>query len=173
MPAVLPTVVRRGPMPIIFVGALRPTVVNTVGSTVGNSVGNTIGNTVGITTPFSAHHPVKVGFPKLVDRTWCTTRYNLCGCREGTASLLIRKHDHITPARQMRRDVRALTARNHPQGRFVSMSRHSLHVDRLHPSSREAPRLAVWRGDRLPNPATLWQIATIKFRNIRKCDLSR
>ena len=32
----------------------------------------------------------------------------------GKACLLIRKHDHFTPAREMRRDVRALTARNHP-----------------------------------------------------------
>jgi len=34
------------------------------------------------------------------------------------AGLLIRNHDHFTPAREMRRDVRALTARNHPKGRF-------------------------------------------------------
>ena len=34
----------------------------------------------------------------------------------GEACLLIRKHDHYTPARKMRRDVRALTARNHPEG---------------------------------------------------------
>ena len=31
---------------------------------------------------------------------------------EGKAGLLIRKHDHYTPARKMRRDVRALTATN-------------------------------------------------------------
>jgi hypothetical protein len=37
----------------------------------------------------------------------------------GVAVFLIRKHDHFTPARKMRRDVRALTARNHPRGRQV------------------------------------------------------
>ena len=31
---------------------------------------------------------------------------------------LIRKRGHFTPARKMRRDVRALTARNHPEGRW-------------------------------------------------------
>jgi len=31
----------------------------------------------------------------------------------GKAGSLIRKHDHFTPAREMRRDVRALTARDH------------------------------------------------------------
>ena len=33
----------------------------------------------------------------------------------GEASLLIRKHDHFTPAREIRPNVRAL-ARNHPIG---------------------------------------------------------
>ena len=36
----------------------------------------------------------------------------------GKAGLLMCKHDHYTPARKMRRDVRALTAHNHPEGRF-------------------------------------------------------
>jgi len=35
----------------------------------------------------------------------------------GKASLLIRKHDHYTPARELRRDGRAITARNHPERR--------------------------------------------------------
>jgi len=38
----------------------------------------------------------------------------------GESSLLIRKHDHYTLARKMRRDVRA-TARNHPEGRLYHM----------------------------------------------------
>ena len=37
--------------------------------------------------------------------------------------LLIRKHEHFTPSRKMRRDVRAVTARNHPEGRFYPMER--------------------------------------------------
>jgi len=45
---------------------------------------------------------------------------------EGKACLLIRRHDHFTPARPMRRDVKALTARNHPAGRYYSMKRHAL-----------------------------------------------
>ena len=36
----------------------------------------------------------------------------------GKAGSFILKHDHFTPARKMRRDVRALTTRNHPEGRF-------------------------------------------------------
>ena len=44
MPTVLPTVGHRGPRPGVFLGALRPT----------------LGNTVGITTPFSVHGPVHV-----------------------------------------------------------------------------------------------------------------
>jgi len=44
----------------------------------------------------------------------------------GKARLLIRKYDHFTPAREMRRDVRALTARNHPEGRYYPMQRHAL-----------------------------------------------
>ena len=36
--------------------------------------------------------------------------------QEGGAGLLIRKHDHFTPARKMRGDVRALAARYHPEG---------------------------------------------------------
>jgi len=39
--------------------------------------------------------------------------------RGGGAGLLIRRHGHFTPAREMRRDVRAPTARNHPEGRYV------------------------------------------------------
>ena len=39
-------------------------------------------------------------------------------CRGAKASLSIRKHDHFTPARKTRRDARAVTARNHPEGRF-------------------------------------------------------
>ena len=35
------------------------------------------------------------------------------------AGSLVRKHDHYTPARKMRRDVRALRARNHPEGQFL------------------------------------------------------
>jgi len=42
----------------------------------------------------------------------------------GKAGLLIRKHDHFTPARKMRQDVRALTAHNHPEGRYYPMKRH-------------------------------------------------
>ena len=42
------------------------------------------------------------------------------------AGSLTRKHDHYTPTRKMRRDVRALTARNHPEGRFYPMERHAL-----------------------------------------------
>jgi hypothetical protein len=34
----------------------------------------------------------------------------------GKAGLSIRKHDQFTPARKMRRDVRALTVRSHPEG---------------------------------------------------------
>jgi len=33
--------------------------------------------------------------------------------RGGMACSMIRKNDHFTPAREMRRDVRALTAHNH------------------------------------------------------------
>ena len=44
MPTVLHTVSRRAPEPILFVGALRPTV----------------GNTVGITILFSAHDPMSL-----------------------------------------------------------------------------------------------------------------
>ena len=36
----------------------------------------------------------------------------------GGACLSIRKYDHFTPAREMRRDIKALTARNHPEGRY-------------------------------------------------------
>jgi len=36
----------------------------------------------------------------------------------GKAGSSIRKHDHYTPARQTRRDVRATKARDHPGGRF-------------------------------------------------------
>ena len=39
------------------------------------------------------------------------------------AGLVIRKHDHCTPARKMRPDGRALTARSHPEGRFNPMKR--------------------------------------------------
>ena len=48
----------------------------------------------------------------------------------GKSGLLICKHDRLTRARKMRRDVRALTARNHPEGRFGSMSRHALNTPR-------------------------------------------
>ena len=34
---------------------------------------------------------------------------------------MTRKHDHFTPARKMRGDVRALTVRNHPEGLFYPM----------------------------------------------------
>ena len=34
----------------------------------------------------------------------------------GGACLLIGKHYHFTPARGVRRDIKALTARNHPEG---------------------------------------------------------
>jgi len=44
----------------------------------------------------------------------------------GGSGLLIRKHDHFTRARKMRRDVRALTARHYPEGRFYPMRRHAL-----------------------------------------------
>ena len=44
----------------------------------------------------------------------------------GIACLSIRKHDHFTPTREMRRYVRALTARNHPEGRYCPMKRHAL-----------------------------------------------
>jgi len=44
----------------------------------------------------------------------------------GKACLLIRKHDHYTPARKMKRDVRALTARNNPEERFYPMERLAL-----------------------------------------------
>ena len=40
----------------------------------------------------------------------------------------IRKHDHYTPARKIRRDVRDLTARNHPKERFNPMERHALYI---------------------------------------------
>jgi len=40
------------------------------------------------------------------------------GTNGGKAGSLIRKHDHSKPARKMRRDVRALTARNHPEGGY-------------------------------------------------------
>ena len=43
----------------------------------------------------------------------------------GKAGLLIRKHDYFKPARKMRRDVRALTARNHPEGRFYPVRRYA------------------------------------------------
>jgi len=35
---------------------------------------------------------------------------------EEKAGSVIRKHDHLMPSREMRRDVRAPTARNHPFG---------------------------------------------------------
>ena len=41
----------------------------------------------------------------------------VAGLPGGGAGLFIRKHDHYTPARKMRRDGRALTARNQPEGR--------------------------------------------------------
>jgi len=44
VPTVLPTVGRSGPMPGVFMGALRPDV----------------GNTVGLTTPFSGHYPANL-----------------------------------------------------------------------------------------------------------------
>ena len=36
----------------------------------------------------------------------------------GKAGLSIRKHDHFTPAREMRRDIKALAARERPEGRY-------------------------------------------------------
>jgi len=44
---------------------------------------------------------------------------------EGKAGLLIRKHDHYTPARKTRRDVRVNSPYNcsHPEGRFYPMGR--------------------------------------------------
>jgi len=41
----------------------------------------------------------------------------------GKAGSLIRKHVPYTPARRMRRDVRALTSRNHPDWRCYPMRR--------------------------------------------------
>ena len=43
-----------------------------------------------------------------------------------TTTTTIRKHDHYTPAREIRRDVRALAARNHPEGRYYPVERHAL-----------------------------------------------
>ena len=36
------------------------------------------------------------------------------------------KHDHSTPARNMRRDVRTLASRNHPEKRQYHVRRHTL-----------------------------------------------
>ena len=36
----------------------------------------------------------------------------------GKACLSIRKHNHFTPAREIRRNVRTFTARNRPEGRY-------------------------------------------------------
>jgi len=55
----------------------------------------------------------------------CTGRLDAIR-KGGKAGLVIRKHDHFTPARKMRRDVRALTARNHSEGRVYPMERHAL-----------------------------------------------
>jgi len=53
--------------------------------------------------------------------------HSIASLQEGWgAGLLIRKHDHYTPAKKTRRDVRALTARDHPEGRFYPMERHAL-----------------------------------------------
>jgi len=46
------------------------------------------------------------------------------------AGLLILKHDHFTPARQFRQDVRAPTARNHAEGRSYPIRRHAF-LDQL------------------------------------------
>ena len=48
------------------------------------------------------------------------------GTRGGKACLLIRKHDHFTPAREIRRDIKALT--NSPYElvtRYYPMKRHA------------------------------------------------
>ena len=45
----------------------------------------------------------------------------------GKAGLLIRKHDHFTPAREIRRDVRALQPATAPQDNL-----HRGHVPQLH-----------------------------------------
>jgi len=52
---------------------------------------------------------------KLLERSWMTFRT----CSPGEkAGLLIRKHDHHTPLREIRRGIRALTAHNRPEGRY-------------------------------------------------------
>ena len=49
----------------------------------------------------------------------------------GEACLLIRKHDHYTPARKTRRDVRALTSRNRPKGVLMSVTVQEFRVQKL------------------------------------------
>jgi hypothetical protein len=55
----------------------------------------------------------------------CLVCFWLRGYRR-IACLSNRRDNHFTPAREMRRDVRALTVRNHPEGRYYPLKRHAL-----------------------------------------------
>ena len=57
----------------------------------------------------------------------------------GKAGSLICKHDHLTPARKMRRDVRALKVRDHHERRFYPTGRHALKPRKLDANSQTRP----------------------------------
>ena len=74
---------------------------------------------------------------KVCDILWRSYFSTKASKRGGEAGLLIHKHDHFSPARKMRRDVKALAARPHPEWRFqggVELVRHRriLHLVRTH-----------------------------------------
>ena len=71
----------------------------------------------------------------------------------GKAGSSIRKHDHYTPTRQTRRDVRATKARDHPGGRFQQDGgRSRIHILINRVSNGDLQEFAVaatpecWRG---------------------------
>ena len=72
----------------------------------------------------------------------------------GGACLLIRKHDHFTPTREIKRHVRAL-ARNRPEGWELQG-----HVSRTtaaqHATRRQPPPLNGFKAHRLLYPAPQW-----------------
>ena len=51
------------------------------------------------------------------------------GHLRGKTVFLIHNHDHLTPAREVRRDVRALKARNNPEGQYYPMNQHVFRVE--------------------------------------------